>query len=85
MPLKQLKGSFNEVRELQKRGGGSSLTDGAAGASISLLPVFVMCRRGNSSAKATRLLAEAGFDEVKNIDGGLTQWVKSVDPDLAMY
>ena len=49
------------------------------------LPVFVLCRRGVSSVKATRLLVDAGFDRVRNIDGGLTQWAESVDPELAIY
>ena len=48
------------------------------------LPVFVLCH-GVSSVKATRLLVDAGFDRVRNIDGGLTQWAESVDPELAIY
>lgn len=35
--------------------------------------VYVMCRTGGRSARATQFLAAEGFDAV-NIDGGITRW-----------
>ena len=82
LPLKQLGGSLDVVSRLQKE---SMAVGGSGEPNQTSLPVFVLCRRGVSSVKATRLLVDAGFDRVRNIDGGLTQWAESVDPELAIY
>jgi rhodanese-related sulfurtransferase len=37
-------------------------------------PVAVMCRSGRRSASATKQLAEAGFSQVKNVNGGIMAW-----------
>lgn len=50
--------------------------------------VFVMCRRGNASQKATRELKnrlEEENVEIKDIIGGIEQWSTDVDPELPMY
>jgi len=45
--------------------------------SMSRLPrdrtLVVVCRSGNRSARATKMLAKAGFDAV-NLTGGMTAW-----------
>lgn len=50
--------------------------------------VFVVCRRGNDSQRAVRLLqskfAELSI-EIKDIKGGLHQWSKEVDPAFPLY
>ncbi len=35
--------------------------------------IIVVCRSGNRSARATKVLAQAGFDAV-NLTGGMTAW-----------
>ena len=45
-------------------------------------PIVVVCRTGGRSAEATRLLRESGFDDVRNLRGGLRAWVADVDPEL---
>ncbi|MFZ5502381.1 MAG: rhodanese-like domain-containing protein [Pseudomonadota bacterium] len=40
-------------------------------------PVNVICRSGVRSAKAARLLQNAGFSQVNNVDGGMTAWEKA--------
>ena len=50
---------------------------GGLASSKSRLPgdrtLIVVCRSGNRSARATKMLAKAGFDAV-NLTGGLTEW-----------
>jgi len=48
------------------------------------LPVYVLCRRGNDSQLAVRLLASNGIPS-KNILGGLLSWHKEVDKDFPIY
>lgn len=52
---------------------------------ISRYPVYVICRRGFMSVKGTSLLLENGFQNVRNVDGGVTQWQKRVDPEFPLY
>jgi len=37
-------------------------------------PVVVVCRSGARSARATLMLAKAGFDKVANLSGGMLRW-----------
>jgi len=37
-------------------------------------PVFVVCRSGNRSLVAARTLVEAGYTDVRNVDGGMIAW-----------
>lgn len=37
-------------------------------------PVVVYCERGRRAGKAAALLAEAGFEEVRHLDGDMTGW-----------
>jgi len=38
------------------------------------LPVVVVCRSGNRSAQAYRLLRDSGFENVSNMTGGMLAW-----------
>jgi rhodanese-related sulfurtransferase len=53
---------------------------GGLPSSMSRLPedrtLVVVCRSGNRSARASKLLAKAGFDAV-NLTGGMTAWKAS--------
>ena len=44
--------------------------------------VVVHCRSGGRSAKAVELLRQNGFQNVKNLKGGLHAWSDEVDPSL---
>ncbi|MCZ6784349.1 MAG: molybdopterin-synthase adenylyltransferase MoeB [Proteobacteria bacterium] len=48
-------------------------------------PVVVSCHVGGRSARACRLLAESGFTEVENLDGGIEAWSLTVDPSVPRY
>ena len=37
-------------------------------------PIVVICRSGARSAQATQVLANAGFDKVANLSGGMLRW-----------
>ena len=47
--------------------------------------MIVHCKSGARSAKAVKLLREAGFEGVKNLRGGILRWIDAVDPSLAKY
>jgi adenylyltransferase/sulfurtransferase len=48
-------------------------------------PVYVLCRRGIDSVRATELLLQAGVSDVFNIAGGLEAWKSNVDNNFPSY
>ncbi len=40
-------------------------------------PLYLYCRSGSRSGKAARKLAQEGFTEIFDLDGGILQWNKS--------
>jgi rhodanese-related sulfurtransferase len=47
--------------------------------------VIVMCRTGNRSATAQKLLLKNSFKNVKNLKGGINQWARKIDDSLPVY
>ncbi|SHK77853.1 molybdopterin-synthase adenylyltransferase MoeB [Rhodothermus profundi] len=47
--------------------------------------IIVYCRSGARSARATKLLREAGFPNVKNLKGGILAWSQEIDPSIPQY
>jgi len=47
--------------------------------------IVVHCKSGARSAKATQTLKDAGFQHVKNLEGGILRWASDVDPSLPTY
>ena len=47
--------------------------------------VVVYCHLGVRSEYAARLLAGAGFGNVRNLVGGIDAWSRAVDPAVARY
>ena len=47
--------------------------------------VLVYCKSGGRSADVTRLLLSAGFNNVKNVKGGVEAWATEIDPSLPIY
>jgi adenylyltransferase/sulfurtransferase len=45
----------------------------------------VICRRGDRSASAVRMMQRAGFRKVWNVRGGMLAWSDDVDPTLPKY
>ena len=48
-------------------------------------PIVVYCKSGARSARATQLLKDAGFRDVKNLEGGITRWATEIDTSLPTY
>jgi sulfur-carrier protein adenylyltransferase/sulfurtransferase len=47
--------------------------------------IVVHCKMGGRSAKAVKLLREAGFKKIKNLTGGIDLWAQKVDPSVPRY
>ena len=47
--------------------------------------MVVHCKSGVRSAKAVKLLREAGFARAKNLRGGILAWIDKIDPSLPKY
>jgi len=73
IPLACLEQKIDQIKEKSKSCSGEDI------------PVFCICRRGNDSQEAVQILQSAGFKNVKNIEGGLTQWGNQVDPSFPIY
>lgn len=47
--------------------------------------IVVYCHRGNRSAYAVNFLLQRGFQNVKNLVGGIDDWARNIDPNLPKY
>jgi adenylyltransferase/sulfurtransferase len=47
--------------------------------------IVLHCRSGARSAKALRLLRDAGFRRLWNLKGGILAWSEDVDPGVPRY
>ena len=45
----------------------------------------IHCKTGGRSAKAVKLLQDAGFGHVYNVKGGITAWSEEIDPSVPKY
>lgn len=43
-------------------------------------PILVYCKAGGRSEKAANKLAELGFKEIYNLDGGILKWIEEKKP-----
>ncbi len=47
--------------------------------------IAVHCKTGGRSARAVKLMQEAGFENVYNVKGGITAWSEEIDPSVPKY
>ncbi len=47
--------------------------------------ILVHCKSGGRSQRASLLLKQHGFTNVKNVAGGITAWAERIDPTMAKY
>ena len=47
--------------------------------------ILLQCKSGARSARALRLLQEAGFSKLSNVEGGITAWAEQIDPSVPKY
>jgi sulfur-carrier protein adenylyltransferase/sulfurtransferase len=45
----------------------------------------IHCKTGARSARAVKLLKDAGFQNVYNVKGGITAWSEEIDPSVPKY
>lgn len=45
----------------------------------------LMCHHGMRSYRVAEFLAQAGFDRLYNLDGGIDAWAAEIDPSLPRY
>jgi molybdopterin/thiamine biosynthesis adenylyltransferase/rhodanese-related sulfurtransferase len=47
--------------------------------------IILHCKMGGRSARALRLLQEAGFAKLTNVEGGIEAWAREIDPSVPTY
>ncbi len=47
--------------------------------------IVLLCHHGGRSRRAANILREKGFNNVKNLKGGIDEWAEKLDPDMARY
>jgi adenylyltransferase/sulfurtransferase len=47
--------------------------------------IVLQCKSGGRSARALKLLQEAGFGKLNNLEGGITAWAEQIDPSVPKY
>jgi rhodanese-related sulfurtransferase len=47
--------------------------------------IVLQCKSGARSARALKLLQEAGFSKLSNLEGGILAWSDQVDSTVAKY
>ncbi len=47
--------------------------------------IVVYCRTGHRSGKATEFLLGKGFENVRNLVGGINGWAEAVDSSVTIY
>jgi len=47
--------------------------------------IVLLCKSGTRSAKAFKILQEAGFQKLANLRGGILGWADTIDPSLPKY
>ncbi|GAA3696976.1 adenylyltransferase/sulfurtransferase MoeZ [Zhihengliuella alba] len=48
-------------------------------------PLILHCKSGGRSAEVLRHLRSQGYDDVRHLDGGITAWVRDVEPEKPLY
>lgn len=41
------------------------------------LPIFIYCRSGNRTSPASRKMADFGFTQINDLEGGILYWLKN--------
>lgn len=47
--------------------------------------IVCLCRSGGRSARACQMLEREGFENVKNLKGGINDWARHIDNSLPVY
>ncbi len=47
--------------------------------------LLIMCRTGGRSTEIAHHLLQRGFEQVYNLQGGITAWSREIDPSIPTY
>lgn len=47
--------------------------------------LVIVCRSGNRSGRVAAYLLQLGFSRVRNLTGGINEWVRLIDPTQPQY
>jgi len=47
--------------------------------------IYVMCRKGNNSSHAAKLFLDNGYTKIHNLDDGMFEYQKQINPDVPLY
>lgn len=47
--------------------------------------LLIMCRTGGRSTQVANFLLQNGFEQVYNLQGGITAWSREIDPSIPTY
>ena len=47
--------------------------------------LIILCRSGQRSARVCHFLSIQGFKNTKNLQGGILEWIRLVDPSMQTY
>lgn len=47
--------------------------------------IALLCKAGVRSARALRILRDAGFPKLWNVEGGILEWAREIDPSMPRY
>jgi sulfur-carrier protein adenylyltransferase/sulfurtransferase len=47
--------------------------------------IVLQCKSGARSARALKMLQEAGFGKLANVEGGIAAWAEQIDPNVPKY
>ena len=47
--------------------------------------LIILCKSGSRSARVCQFLGLKGFNNVKNLNGGILEWIKLIDPSMMAY
>ncbi|NJN80638.1 MAG: hypothetical protein HC797_09325 [Anaerolineales bacterium] len=48
-------------------------------------PIYILCHHGNRSKQVTMWLAQQGFENIFNVQGGIDAYSREVDSSIGVY
>lgn len=49
------------------------------------MPVYVLCHHGNRSKQVTMWLTQQGYENVFNVQGGIDEFARKINPEIGLY
>jgi rhodanese-related sulfurtransferase len=49
------------------------------------MPVYILCHHGNRSKQVTMWLAQQGYENIFNVQGGIEEYARKITPEIGLY